>query len=157
MRWSIQSYTCQLICLKLVKKFKHNLLFTVTRFEFLIQNSQIMSFTRDEIKITESHFRFCEILALNEKKKKRKKWTTSNCRCCHQETPSTTGWNLDIFYPHYTGISKVVFLSATVPLWWRRKSEHLVLLVKNKRSGLLRFRRPILALHARGLFFMDCA
>ena len=36
-----------------------------------------------------------------------------NSVCCCKETPSTTRWNLDIFYTHYTGISKVVFLSAT--------------------------------------------
>ena len=36
--------------------------------------------------------------------------TGSNLWCCFKETPSTTGWNHDIFYPHYTEISKVVFL-----------------------------------------------
>ena len=37
----------------------------------------------------------------------------SNSRCCCKETPSTTGCNVDIFHLHYTGTSKVVFLSAT--------------------------------------------
>ena len=39
---------------------------------------------------------------------------TNNSTCCCKETPSTTGCNHQIFYPHYTGISKVVvvFFSA---------------------------------------------
>ena len=36
----------------------------------------------------------------------------ANDTCCCKETPSLTGWNLDIFYPHCTGINKVVFLLA---------------------------------------------
>ena len=37
-----------------------------------------------------------------------------NSTCCCKETPSTTGWNHKslYFYPHYTGISKVVFPSV---------------------------------------------
>ena len=34
-------------------------------------------------------------------------WASSTC-CC-KETPSTTGWNHYIFYPHYTGIRKGFF------------------------------------------------
>ena len=36
-----------------------------------------------------------------------------NSRCFCKETPSTPGWNHDIFYPCFTGISKVVFLPVT--------------------------------------------
>ena len=36
--------------------------------------------------------------------------TSINSTCCCKETASTTGWNHCIFYPHYTGISKVAFL-----------------------------------------------
>ena len=35
----------------------------------------------------------------------------NNSRCCCKETPSTAGWNLHNFYPHYTEISKAVSLS----------------------------------------------
>ena len=36
-----------------------------------------------------------------------------NSRCCCKEMPSTTEWNHNIFYPHYTVINKVVFMPET--------------------------------------------
>ena len=73
-----------------------------------------------------------------------------NSSCCCKETPSTAGWKLDIFYPHCTGIRKVVFLLATYASSNKRMLSETHIFIANASVCSVNW----IALRVKGIYWM---